>query len=391
MKNLLRNIERHLHRLCLVPSRHIGSPGAAAAAAYIEETFRSYGYPQTVQEPFPATGWRFGSMIFADLDEGSRDVPGVLPCFFSRSAEVTDTPFWLTEAELEKISGEQVAGRLCVVELLRGGLDVRGRNGVAEDLDALGAAAAVFIGGTDSVNSTLQRSPNLKTLGTVSAGKSGSLHLARNRNHRYFLKIDAETFPHTGHNVVAVRPGTGPFRAVFGAHYDAAPLTQGACDNASGVACLLEAARLLREELPEWTFEFVAFDAEEYCIHGDLPGGSEAYVTSHPDRKWAFFTDFDCVGTLLGEEAVCVGRSEKLPAFDTIYPVKPIRYAGDERNFDRLEVPSLWFTSFPRFQEFHTPADTIDTLDIGKIARCVSYSLDVTRQICLKLQKGKNS
>ena len=388
MKNLLRNIEWHLRLLCLVASRHVGSPGAAAAARYIEAAFRSYGYSQTEPEPFPATGWRFGSMIFADLDEGSHDVPGVLPCFFSRSAEVTDTPLWLTEAELEKVSREQVAGRLCVVELLRGGLDVRGRNGVAEDLDALGAAAAVFLGSTHAVNSKLQRSPNLKTLGTVSAGKSGSLYLARNRNHRYFLKINAETFPCSGYNVVAVRPGTGPFRAVFGAHYDAAPLTQGACDNASGVACLLEAARLLRKEVPEWTFEFVAFDAEEYCIHGDLPGGSEAYVNSHPDRKWAFFADFDCVGTVLGEEAVCVGRSEKLPAFDTIYPVKPIRYAGDERNFDKVEVPSLWFTSFPRFQEFHTPADTIDTLDIGKISRCVSESVNVTRQICLKLQKG---
>lgn len=391
MKNLFGNIERHLHRLCLVPSRHIGSPGAADAAAYIGNTFRSYGYLQTEQEPFPATGWRFGSMIFADLDAGSPDVPGVLPCFFSRSAEVTGTPLWLTERELEKITREQVEGRLCIVELLRGGLDVRGRNGVAEDLDALGAAAAVFIGGTDSVNSKLQRSPDLKTLGTVSAGKSGSLYLARNRNHRYFLKIDADTFPCSGRNVVAVRPGTGPFRAVFGAHYDAAPLTQGACDNASGVACLLEAARLLREEVPEWTFEFVAFDAEEYCIHDNLPGGSEAYVNSHPEREWAFFADFDCVGTLLGEEAVCIGRSEKLPAFDTIYPVNPIRYAGDERNFDRLGIPSLWFTSFPRFQEFHTPADTIDTLDIGKISRCVSESVNATRQICLKLQKGKNS
>ena len=389
MKNLFRNIERHLHRLCLVPSRHIGSPGAADAAAYIEETFRGYGYPQTVQEPFPATGWRFGSMIFADLDNGSHEVPGVLPCFLSRSAEVTDAPLWLTEAELEKITREQVRGRLCIVELLRGGLDVRGRNGVAEDLDALGAAAAVFLGSTHAVNSKLQRSPNLKSLGAAVTGESGAWYLARNRKHRYFLKIDAETFPLTGRNVAAVRPGTGPYRAVFGAHYDAAPLTQGACDNASGVACLLEAARLLREEVPEWTLEFVAFDAEEYCIHGDLPGGSEAYVNSHPERKWAFFTDFDCVGTVLGEEAVCVGRSEKLPAFDTIYPVKPIRYAGDERNFDKLEVPSLWFTSFPRFQEFHTPADTVDTLDTGKIARCVSDSLDVTRQICLNFQKGK--
>ena len=61
MEKLKSNIEGHLHRLCLVPSRHIGSPGATDAAAYIEETFRSYGYPQTKQEPFPPRGGASGA------------------------------------------------------------------------------------------------------------------------------------------------------------------------------------------------------------------------------------------------------------------------------------------------------------------------------------------
>ena len=41
MEKLCANIENHLHRLCLMPSRHVGSPGVAAAADYIEKTFRS--------------------------------------------------------------------------------------------------------------------------------------------------------------------------------------------------------------------------------------------------------------------------------------------------------------------------------------------------------------
>ena len=84
MDKLCANIENHLHRLCLMPSRHVGSPGVAAAADYIEKTFRSYGYTQVTQEPFPTTGWRFGAMIFADLDEGCHGVPGAQPCL-SRS------------------------------------------------------------------------------------------------------------------------------------------------------------------------------------------------------------------------------------------------------------------------------------------------------------------
>lgn len=82
MELLQRNIEKHLHQICLYPSRHVGSPGAAAAADYIERMFRSYGYTDVAQEPFSTTGWRFGSMLFCDLDNGCQGVPGALPCFF---------------------------------------------------------------------------------------------------------------------------------------------------------------------------------------------------------------------------------------------------------------------------------------------------------------------
>ena len=44
MEQLIANIEKHLHSICFHPSRHVGSPGVAAAADYIVETFRKYGY-----------------------------------------------------------------------------------------------------------------------------------------------------------------------------------------------------------------------------------------------------------------------------------------------------------------------------------------------------------
>ena len=46
MHKVQENLERHMTELCLrIGSRHIGSPGEAAAANYIEQTFREYGYP----------------------------------------------------------------------------------------------------------------------------------------------------------------------------------------------------------------------------------------------------------------------------------------------------------------------------------------------------------
>jgi len=64
-------------------------------------------------------------------------------------------------------------------------------------------------------------------------------------------------------NVVVTIPGATSDLFVIGAHYDTAPGTPGADDNASGVAALLELARRLEGAQPPWTLELVAWTNEE--------------------------------------------------------------------------------------------------------------------------------
>ncbi|MSR05905.1 MAG: M28 family peptidase [Gemmatimonadetes bacterium] len=66
-------------------------------------------------------------------------------------------------------------------------------------------------------------------------------------------------------NIAAVKPGADPERprVLVGAHFDSVAGTPGADDNASGVAGMLEAARLLAGERLDATVEFVAFNLEE--------------------------------------------------------------------------------------------------------------------------------
>ena len=386
MDQLEKNIRKHLETICLVPSRHVGSPGVLKTADYIEKVFRDYGFADVSREPFPTTGWRFGSMLFEDLDNGAVPVPTALPCFFSRSAEVSGDPVWLTEDSVAGLTREQVEGKLCIAEYFSEAGAIQGRNGLAELLDRLGAAAAVFISDsayhtTVAASSKIQRSPNLRNLGAAAVAEEGAYYLARNRNHRYHFAIDADTFPATSYNIVATRPGTGSKRAVFGAHYDAAPLTQAAVDNASGVAALLELARLMKDDLPEWTLEFVALDAEEYCITPGYPAGSEAYTIAHPDRKWEYFMNFDGVGSYFSDSVLHIGQPEKLPKIKSCYEILPIKNGGDDRSFDRIGVPTLWFNVHPRFKDFHTPADTLGTLGIELFPACIRDALQVVHQI----------
>lgn len=388
MDRVLENVEKHLHELCFKPSRHVGSEGVLEATEYVAETFKKYGFTAVNKEPFPTVGWHFEYMTFVDLDNGCREVPGAVACFFSQSCNVAGVPVWLNNDNLSTITADEVKGKLCIVDFFSSAADIRGRNGIAEDLDKLGAAGAVFVSDSSyhtssAASSKIQRSIHLKNLGAAAVAEEGAYYLSTNRDHRYKLIIKAHTFENTSYNVAAIRPGSGSKRAIFGAHHDAAPFGHGATDNASGVACILEMARLLKDELPEWTFEFVSFDAEEYVVEEtNCPVGSSAYTAAHSDTKWDFFMNFDSVACAWSEDALFVGRKEKLNAFDTVMSLQPVKLAGDDRSFDRLEVPCLWYGHRSGFKDFHTQLDAICTLDMQKFRKVISDALNVTRTLC---------
>lgn len=84
---------------------------------------------------------------------------------------------------------------------------------------------------------------------------------------------------YSGANVVATQLGTTFPNQIYiiGAHYDSAN-NPGADDNASGVALMLEAARILSQYPSEYTIRYIAFDLEESGLYG-----SKAYVQAHPN------------------------------------------------------------------------------------------------------------
>jgi len=81
------------------------------------------------------------------------------------------------------------------------------------------------------------------------------------------LAVESQAVPFHGRtyrNIVGTLQGRKDTDLVLvGAHYDAALGSPGADDNASGVAVLLEAARILSQCNPDNTIQFVAFTLEE--------------------------------------------------------------------------------------------------------------------------------
>lgn len=89
------------------------------------------------------------------------------------------------------------------------------------------------------------------------------------------------------HNVVgtlAGRDAASP-RLLVGAHFDSTESTPGADDNASGVAALLECARLLATRAPGSSLEFVGLDLEEVqTVTGRYRVGSRALARQYRTR-----------------------------------------------------------------------------------------------------------
>ncbi len=218
----------------------------------------------------------------------------------------------------------------------------------------------------------------------------------------------------TYHNIIATYNPQGKLTLVLGAHYDVAGDQPGADDNASGVAGLLEIARMLFTQKPplEYRIEFVAYCLEEPPYFGTDLMGSYIHAKSLKDANTdvigmislemiGYFSDepesqpfpdpelakiyphtanfIIVVG--VEEHAAFAGQVHQLmkkdASIDTqliVFPVKEgLAGLSDQRSYWRFGWPALMVndTAFIRNHNYHTKGDTIDTLDFPKMAAVV--------------------
>lgn len=190
----------------------------------------------------------------------------------------------------------------------------------------------------------------------------------------------------TYYNVVGTKLGTTypEQEYIIGAHYDSVD-NPGADDNASGVALVLEAARVLSGYDAEYTMRFIAFDREEQGLFG-----SEEYVQAHIDddilgmisadmvafNTGANSVDIECISTydLLKDalvEAVAAygdGLASATSDWTCCSDHVPFSSAG----FQACLIIEDWGNRF-----YHSPRDNVDEPDYIDYA----YATRVTRTI----------
>lgn len=198
-------------------------------------------------------------------------------------------------------------------------------------------------------------------------------------------------------NLIARRGDLDPNEEwiLLGAHYDTRPLADrdpdpanqglpvpGANDGASGVAVLLELARVLPES--EKNVWIVLFDAED---GGDIDGGewivgSQAFAEALPEMAGGRLPDSAIVVDMIGDADLNIhiemnsnaelvaeiwGKARELGHGDVFLPIPKYSMIDDHTPFLRLGIPTALLIDFD-YPYWHTVADTPDKVSADRLA-----------------------
>ena len=215
--------------------------------------------------------------------------------------------------------------------------------------------------------------------------------------------------PRHSENVVALLRGSDPILrneyVVIGAHFDHLgrsttyaqdpeakdAIRNGADDNASGTAAVMELARILAANPPRRSVIFANFSGEELGLLGSQ------WFVAHPlvplDRVVAMI-NFDMVGRLKNDKLIVYGTStatELKPLLDSanaaldggslhVNGIGDGFGPSDQSSFYAKDIPVLHFFT-DQHEDYHRATDDVEKINAGGEARVVSLALHVVRDI----------
>tara|TARA_R110002073_G_scaffold30305_1_gene94697 strand:- start:298 stop:2160 length:1863 start_codon:yes stop_codon:yes gene_type:complete len=213
-------------------------------------------------------------------------------------------------------------------------------------------------------------------------------------------------------NVMGILPGTNPQldaqSLIISAHYDhlgmgwpdaragnQGKIHYGADDNASGVAVLIELARLAAKKWqPARSIIFVAFTGEEASLLG-----SKHYINAakaYPVDNITAVLNLDTVGRL-GENPVTVfgtGSARELKhilrgaSFVAGIPVNAVPNdfgSSDQAAFIQAGVPAVQFFASAH-EDYHSPGDVIDKIDSNGLIKVATILKEVATYLSNRVE-----
>ncbi|QEC41456.1 M20/M25/M40 family metallo-hydrolase [Pseudobacter ginsenosidimutans] len=221
------------------------------------------------------------------------------------------------------------------------------------------------------------------------------------------IRVDIGDKTRTGQNVIGYIDNGAPQTIILGAHYDHLGLGEdgnsmapnvknqihnGADDNASGTAALIELARLIKaSKNKNNNYLFIAFSAEELGLNGSK------YFTQQPtiDMKSVnYMINMDMVGRLNdSSKTLTVGGYGTSPVWGEIFSSmspknNPLTFKfdssgtgpSDHTSFYRMDVPVLFFFT-GLHTDYHKPSDDFNKINYNGellVIKCIENIVTAT-------------
>ncbi len=388
--------------------RFVGSDDELRAALFAKESFEKYGLTNVHIEEFPLHGWRRGP---AALRVNGQELTVHRPAGHAG----------LRPERAGSLPGRRRAGRL---REGRRGAQGQNRTGARQRLASAGEVRRAVKAGAAGFIFSATEPGCLPPTGSLEFGGQPApipgigisfetlcrLERAAERGEMAaHMKVEAEAFDAIGHNVIgdlyvgakeagldssdSVRtPPASPLLMIC-AHMDGHDIAQGAVDNASGTAAVMEAARALKTRttplrrtatrLYKWAFASRLWSGEEVGMIG-----SAAYADAHREELEQIKLVFNCdiVGNpgplFMGLNGYDIDRlADFLRGLganhlqETMVGTEHIIPYSDHFSFYLKGVPSLMAaTGGGKSPGPHTYGDTLDKVDVRAIRSTTAFA-----------------
>ncbi len=203
----------------------------------------------------------------------------------------------------------------------------------------------------------------------------------------------------TGTNVIGYLDNGAANTIILGAHFDhlgygedhnslwtgKPEIHNGADDNASGTATVLELSKMLKKsKLTNNNYLFIFFSGEELGLFGSK------YFTEHPTidlSKVNYMINLDMVGRLNEEsKIITIGGYGTSPSWSSLLPEKTKAFSvkfdssgigpSDHTSFYLKEIPVLFFFTGTH-SDYHKPGDDVEKINFLGQYRIMQYIMDV--------------
>lgn len=384
-------------------SRFAGSADERRAGDFLLGRMRACGLSRVHAEPFPFLAWRRGRRAALQVVSPIRQSLDCIALPYSPGTRASGI-------ELEVIN----LGEGLPEDFARLRREIKGKAVLASNESpgyyhrwvhraekyaravAAGAKAFLFMNRLDGLLEEtgavrFNRRGEIPSVGVSKETGCRLVRLLRQGPVRIRLETHDTFFRGRSRNIVGEFPGTErPDEVVVvGGHYDGHDISQAAADNGSGVATVIEAARLLapHKGLLKRTVRFVCFGAEEVGLLG-----GHAYVERHAKElaRTRLMVNLDCIGNERGKGFDFMGWDEaKVPLAvmasemrqDIGFASRPNPYS-DHFHFMAAGVPICLLgnvSGAPKGRGYgHTAADTLDKVaraDLREAAALLARSL----------------